>query len=219
MIPNGTAIPPKGFVLFNQNQLGFALSAAGETIYLRSPNNDRVIDAHRFQGQANGVATGRYPDGAAQFHELLSNTPGHPNGPLFIRDVVINEIMYNPVSGIDTSTWSCPIAVLAPSTGGWRLRRPLNSNFAGTWLALNSYLRSQEMRSASDELRKSKWANALGNFDGRLGRGERLVLEMPGSSQHQQQPGCVTNTIHIIADEVTYGTGGRWEAGPTAAAA
>jgi hypothetical protein len=36
-IPAGTILPPRGFVSFNQNQLGFSLSSGGETIYFRNP--------------------------------------------------------------------------------------------------------------------------------------------------------------------------------------
>ena len=48
----------------DQRELGFALSAAGEAIYLIHSNGMRVIDAVRFGGQASGVAYGRSPDGA-----------------------------------------------------------------------------------------------------------------------------------------------------------
>ncbi len=79
--------------------MGFALRAAGETIYFKDPNNTRVIDAVRFGAQENGVSTGRYPDGAAGFYRLQTKTPGAKNGRQRIPDVVINEIMYDPVSG------------------------------------------------------------------------------------------------------------------------
>src|SRR6185503_20181853 len=55
-IPPGTVIPGPGFVAFDQNQLGFALSASGETVYFVNPQQTRVIDAVRFNGQANGVS-------------------------------------------------------------------------------------------------------------------------------------------------------------------
>ena len=83
---------------FNQTQLGFALSSGGERIYFRDAANTRVIDAVRFEAQANGVSSGRYPDGAPTFSELASTTPGTNNAALLIRPVVINEIVYNPIS-------------------------------------------------------------------------------------------------------------------------
>ena len=63
VIPPGTTIPARGFVYFTEDELGFALSADGETIYFKNAARTRVLDAVRFEGQENGVATGRWPDG------------------------------------------------------------------------------------------------------------------------------------------------------------
>src|SRR5207237_10528912 len=52
-----TVVPARGFVVFDQSQMGFALSAGGETIYFRSPGGARVLDAAQFGGQGTGVAT------------------------------------------------------------------------------------------------------------------------------------------------------------------
>ena len=65
VIPTNTVIQPQGLIYFDETRLGFALSAAGETIYFKDPNNTRVIEAVRFGAQENGVSTGRSPDGAA----------------------------------------------------------------------------------------------------------------------------------------------------------
>ncbi len=48
-IPAGTVLAPGSFVSFDQNELGFALSAGGETIYFRNPSNTRVLDAVRYR--------------------------------------------------------------------------------------------------------------------------------------------------------------------------
>jgi hypothetical protein len=58
-IPDGTILPKRGFLSFDQNQLGFRLNAAGESLYLVSSNATRVIDAVRYHDQENGVASGR----------------------------------------------------------------------------------------------------------------------------------------------------------------
>ena len=99
-IPAGTILPPGGFVSFNAatNTIGFALKASGETIYFLSPDGNRILDAVQFGAQQNGVATGRYPDGAPEFYRLTSRTPGTNNAAILIDDVVINEIMYGPLS-------------------------------------------------------------------------------------------------------------------------
>src|SRR5262249_42093401 len=78
-IPNGTILPGSGFVSFDQRQLGFALNAAGETIYLISADQTRVLDAIQFGGQENGVSSGRSPDGAPEIRRLAVTTPGAAN--------------------------------------------------------------------------------------------------------------------------------------------
>src|SRR5678816_410122 len=62
-VPPGTAIPARGFVVFYETNLNFALSSHGEEIYFRNASNTRVIDAVRFCAQENGVSAGRSPDG------------------------------------------------------------------------------------------------------------------------------------------------------------
>ncbi len=54
--------------------------------------------------------------------------------------------------------------------------------------------------------------NALGDYDGALANsGERLTLDMPDTTFSTNGVGVVqTNFIHIIIDEVAYGTGGKW---------
>src|SRR5205085_5612077 len=68
------------------------------TIYLKNPAQTRVLDAVRFSGQENGVATGRYPDGGEHFYRLSALTPGAANAPTRPSAIVINEIMYAPIS-------------------------------------------------------------------------------------------------------------------------
>ena len=75
-VPNGTVIAANGFVSFDETQLGFALSATGESVFLVNSNQTRVLDAVSFEGQANGVSSGRFPNGSPGFHELASRTPG-----------------------------------------------------------------------------------------------------------------------------------------------
>ncbi|MEO8428379.1 MAG: lamin tail domain-containing protein, partial [Verrucomicrobiota bacterium] len=98
MIPPNTAIPARGFAVFDETTIKFALNAAGETIYLKSADGARVLDAIRFEGQENGVSSGRFPDGAPDIYPLATRTPGASNSRILDRDIVINEIMYEPIS-------------------------------------------------------------------------------------------------------------------------
>ena len=119
LVPSGTVIPARGFLSFTQNQLQFSLSAAGETVFFKDSTGTRILDAVRFGAQENGVAMGRVPDGGSQFYRLVSKTPGAVNGPARPADVVINELMYAPISGNDNdqylelsiraaTQWICP---------------------------------------------------------------------------------------------------------------
>ena len=82
--------------------MNFRLSSGGETVYFKNPDGSRVLDVARFGGQENGIASGRWPDGANDWYrsggqdpwDQQRRRPGFPN-------LVINELMYNPLSGDD----------------------------------------------------------------------------------------------------------------------
>ena len=69
-IPNGTVIPARGFVSWDQAQLGFELFAGGETIFLWNSNQTRVIDVIDFRGSSNNLSQGRWPDGGPNIYSL-----------------------------------------------------------------------------------------------------------------------------------------------------
>ena len=216
IVPPNTTILPREFVYFTQTNLNFSLSAAGETIYLKNAAQTRVLDAVRFGGQENGVATGRVPDGADQFHRLLAKTPGAPNAGIRVSDVVINELMYHPITDdSDDQYVELYNRSLAPvNLSGWKLSDAVNFTFpSNTVIASDGYL---VVAKNAAHLRTNYAAltagNTLGNFDGQLsGNGERLALTMPDTILVTNAVGVVeTNTIHITVDEVTYRTGGRW---------
>src|SRR6185436_13740256 len=205
----------RGFVSYNQNQLGFSLSSGGETIYFRNAANTRVLDAVRFGPQANGVSTGRYPDGAPTFSELVSRTPGTNNAALLIRDIVINEIMYNPISG-DSDDEFIELYNRGSSSvnlGGWRLVDGVTFTFAAnTTIPAGGYL--VIARNAPHLI--SRYANlssinTVGDYSGSLANGgERIALAMPDPSVTTNNNVVTTNFIYIVIDEVTYRDGGRW---------
>jgi hypothetical protein len=216
VIPAGTTIPANGFLVFNETQLGFALSAAGETVYFKNPQNTRVIDAVRFDAQENGVATGRAPDGSPNFYRLQSKTPGASNSRQRAPIVVINELMYDPISDNDLDEF---IELHNPNSNAvnvsrWRIRGGVSFNIPnGTTIPANGYLvvaaNGARLRANYPNL---NFVNCLGDWDGSLkNRGERLTLSMPDSIVTTNGLGFpVTNNIHIVVDEMTYADGGRW---------
>jgi regulation of enolase protein 1 (concanavalin A-like superfamily) len=207
-IPAGTVLPPRGFLVFDEMQLGFALNAAGEAIYLTNPQDTRVIDAVQFGAQANGISMGRFPDGAPEFRLLAERTPGEANSPLWSSPVVINELMFNPLSGDDDDTYvelhnhsNEPVDL-----SDWRFVDGIQFAIPeGTVLPAGGYLvvaaNQQRLLSRYPQLNES---NTVGDFGGRLANsGERVALAMPVER-------TLTEPNHVVVNEVTYRDGGRW---------
>lgn len=216
VVPNGTIIPAKGFVAFDQNQLGFALSASGEDLFLFNPDRSRVIDSIRFGGQENGVSTGRHPDGAPEFTRLASPTRAAANAVPRNRDVVLSEIMYDPVSGDQAEEF----VELQNRTGalvdlaGWRLSGGADFTFPpGATIAANGRVVVAKDRTRLLTLHPAlPVASVFGNLEGSLGNsGELIVLTKPDTVVSTNGSGqLVTNLIHIAVDETAYESGGRW---------
>ena len=216
VVPPNTSILPRGFVYFTQTNLNFALSAAGETIYFKNAAQTRVIDSVRFGGQENGVTTGRFPDGADQFYRLQTPTRGGPNADIRVGDVVINELMYHPISDDPDDQYvelfnhtASPL-----NLSGWRLTDAVSFTFpSNAVIAPGGYLVvAKNAARLLTNYATLTTNNTLGNFNGKFsGDGERLALTKPDTIIVTNSTGAVeTNIIHIAVDEVTCGTGGRW---------
>jgi hypothetical protein len=216
IIPTNTMIPANGFITFYETNLGFALSAEGETIYLKNPQNTRVLDAVRFEAQENGVSMGRSPDGAPEFYRLASSTPGAGNSRQRPPTVVINELMYHPLTEDDADEYIelRNVTTNAMNVGKWRIKDAVKFTLPDTAIIPpNGYLvvaaNAARLRANYPGLNVN---NCVGDWEGSLrNSGERVALTMPDqiiSTNILGQP--VTNTIHIVMDEVSYRDGGRW---------
>src|SRR5439155_7238185 len=149
-IPPGTSISPHGFVVFYKGsgagQLPFAPGVNGGAIYLTRPDRERVIDAVSFPAQVTGVSMGRTPDGAPGLQNLASQTPGAANSGPSAAQIVINEIMFKPISGNPNDTF---IELYNPggsqiSVNGWQIHGVGSANEAwpipNTTIAAGGYL-------------------------------------------------------------------------------
>jgi hypothetical protein len=207
VIPSGNVIGPAGFISFTQSQLGFTLNGAGETLYFVKPDGSRVLDAVQFGAQADGVSYGRWPDGANDFYAFTTNTPGTNNSSVLIGDIVINELMYDPISGSDDDQY---IELYNKGTNtvnlaGWQFTSGVTFTFPSVTLTPNGYLVvARNMTNLFAKYPNLNSGNTVGNYGGKLSHnGELLVLAMPQT--------LYTNTPILVAeDQVTYGTGGRW---------
>ncbi len=216
VMTNGTTLPPRGFIAFDQTQLGFALHSGGETIYLINPTQTRVLDAVRFGAQARGVATGRQPDGAPDFYPLRTKTPGTNNSAAKLSDIVINEIMYHPISE-DSDDEFVELFNASTNTvnlGGWKFVAGISFTLpANTWLGPGGYVviakNAARMRTNYLNLNAT---NCLGNFNGKLDNGgERLALAQPEAVVATNGSTVTTNLHDVVVDEVTYRHGARWD--------
>ena len=214
--PEGSKIPARGFVALDQLQLGFSLSSKGEAIALRAPEGGRVIDAVRFAGQENGVSTGRYPDGALFWSVLGAHTMGAPNAAPRSPDVVINEIMYHPISEVSDDEFLelHNRSNEALDIGGWRLSDEVSYGLPPeTIIAPGGYLViAKNAERLVAQYPSLSDVNTIGDFSGTLSNsGGRIVLEKPDDIQVLLESGeTKTDRIWIVENEVRYHDGGRW---------
>lgn len=215
-IPDNTRIPARGHVAFSQTELGFALDASGETIFLVNPSQTRVLDSIRFNDQENGVSSGRWPDGAGQIRRLAEITDGTRNSSWRASEVVINEIMYAPISGDPDEEYVELHNPGAQSINleGWRLQGGIDFQFpANATIPAGGYavVGRNAVRLLANYTQLNT-GNTFGDYQGSLGNGgERIALAKPDtilSTNEFEQ--VISTTIHIVVNEVTYSDGGRW---------
>lgn len=215
-IVNGTVIPARGILAFTQAQLGFAFAADGEAAYLVNSNQTRVLDAVKFDGQENGVSWGRYPNGAPGFQRLATVTQGTANTAPRLSPVVINEIMYHPISEDDGDEYvelynrsGSPV-----NLSGWQLQDGVSFTFpSNTIINPGSYLVvAANLTNLLAKYPQLNSTNTFGNYSGKLSNsGERLALAMPDDLITENgSGGFITNFFYITVNEVTFADGGRW---------
>ncbi len=207
-IPPSTRLAPGHFVSFDTNALGFALSMAGSDIYLVDTNANRVVDAVRCPAQVNGISSGRYPDGHSEIRVLDSPTPATANSGPRQRDVVINEIMYHPISGDSDDEY---VELYNRGSGtvhldDWRFTQGISFTFPGqTSIAPGAFLVvARDAARLMARYPQLNTTNTLGDYSGRLSdRGERVVLSRPDDPE-------LPDRDFVVVDTVDYGDGDEW---------
>ena len=211
-IPSGTIIAGRSYAVFRAEQLGFPLTSAGAALYFSDPEQTQVIQAVRFGAQLPGASVGCYPDGSGDLYPLAAATPGAANREPEAAAVVINEIMYHPISEDDDDQY---IELYNPGAqgvdlGGWRFIDGIDFTFPqGTTMPAGGYL-VVARNAARLKLNYSNLtsANTVGDFQGKLAHGgEHLALGRPVVSA--DVAGGATQTVYAVVDETTYHAGGR----------
>jgi regulation of enolase protein 1 (concanavalin A-like superfamily) len=204
-IPDGTHLAPGTWTSFTSQQLGFALSSAGGTIYLVSADQSRVLDVIRVGAQEAGVSVGRAPDADPVVRRLALPTPGQSNSDRKLDSIVINELMYHPISGEDDDQYIelYNRSASAVNVSGWRFVSGINFTIpTGTSIPANGYLVvARNVERMLTNYTQLSHANTIGNFSGKLsGGGEIIALAKPGGNAGE----------FITVAEFGYRTGGRW---------
>lgn len=214
-IPDGTTIPARGFLSWESAQLGFELFAGGETIFLWNSNQTRVIDVVDFRGASNGVSQGRYPDGGPNFYGM-PNTRGGPNAVPVRYPVVINEIMFNPISGLNDDEY---VEIYnrgnsAVNISGWEFVVGISYVFPTNSLTINMpagahwVIARNPTNLAAIYTNLTNTANLFGPYGGTLANGgERIVF---CAADYDNVLGQGTVRLQVPISDVTYGDGGKW---------
>jgi len=209
-IPEFTTISPGGYVSFSISDWSdtMSLSPNGERIYLLSADQQCVIDAVTYPLEKPGVSLGHFPNGTYGIRALAAPTPGYANSALYDRDIIINEIMYHPISEDSRDEYlelynkgTEPIDV-----SGWKLSSGISYTIPdGTIIPADGYLViAADAGHLIIRYLNLTNANTVGDFEGNLNnRGERIQLSKPLYN-------TPTNNEFIIIDELTYGDGSDW---------
>jgi regulation of enolase protein 1 (concanavalin A-like superfamily) len=215
ILPTNTVIAAGGFLVVPQSQLGFVPQLAGGLVLFWNPDKSRVLDAVTYDAQGYGVSSGRWPDGGDEFYPMLQATPDAPNGQIRIDDVAINEIMYKPISGNDADQY---VELFNKGTNtvdltGWQFVDGISFAIPfGTTIAPGAFVVvAANATNLFAKYPNLSSANTVGDFSGNLPhKGSRLALARPDYSVSMVGGVPTTNALLVVADEVTYKTGGRW---------
>jgi hypothetical protein len=220
-IPDGTSIPGRGFLSYDQNQLGFQLFAGGETLFLWNSNRTRVIDVIDFRGGSNNVSQGRWPDGGPNIYNLTfraNGLPGNTPNPRPMRSsVVISEIMFNPISGsLDDEYIEIVNRNNSPvSLAGWEFVTGINYLFATNALTMamppgaHWVIARNPTNLMAIHTNLSTNVNLFGPYGGTLANGgERVILAAADYDIVQGSP--QPERLNVPMSELIYGDGGKW---------
>jgi len=261
----GTVLDPGEFKVFYENQFNadglgtgtnFTLnSARGDAVYLSQADGAGNLTGYRagveFGGAANEVSFGRFLTSAgADFTAMAQRTFGMDNpttvaqfrtgqGALnsypLVGPVIINEIMYHPVSGTNlteianeeyvelynATTNPVPMFDTNNPANGWKLEGGVTFGFSNITMAPHGYLILVSFDPATNALTlfnfRYKYGSngtVVGPFLGQLNNaGEALELHRPDAPQQAPHPD-VGYIPKILVDRVAYDELAPW---PTAA--
>ncbi len=238
-----TIIPGPGWIAYKADgdasqgldHLPFKLDALGETIRLYSKNYS-IIDEVNLPVQERGVSEGRFPDGSTNIARLRScSSPAGPNS-LVNDTVVINEIMFHPISYSDSGAFEnvaeeyielynmsdvdVPLFDLEHPANTWRVTGGIEFSFpTNMWFGPGSFLVVVPFDPATDEAARTSFVNKyqingqtrlVGPWRGKLANeGETVELVKPGQPQVSGNSGP-PYVSWVPVDWVSYSSDAPW---------
>lgn len=249
-IPAGTIIRANSYIVFTENDFNadtlpasFAFGAKGDDVYLFSGDGFGNLTGYYhgfdFGTSLEGVAFGRYITsvGEEQFVLQRTNTIGTNNVGPVIGQVVISEIMYNPLpitvgTNLVNNTTDEYIELYNPNdyavqlydsnypTNTWRLRDAVEYSFPqGTIIPPKGFIvvvgfdpqtNSDSLASFTNHYNLAANTTLFGPFSGNLdNKGESVELVKPDTSWLLSDG----NVEYILVDKVKYSNGSPWPCG------
>lgn len=203
-IPGGTVLAAKGHLLFTEAQTGLSFTFVEGvreriSVALTDSAATHVVDAVIFAPTVPGRSEARVPDGDRELQPAVEPTPGATNSAGASSLVILNEIMYSPISGNDLDEYLelYNQGDSAVDLSGWHLEGVGLTFPPGTEIGGKAYLVAardpERIKSiyglGPETVHGTPWTGSLRNG------GERLKL---------------LDALGNTADEVSYRDGGRW---------
>jgi hypothetical protein len=223
-----TVIGARSYLVFDQNQLGFALdSVEGDDVFLIEADARgrpiAFVDRVQFGPSASGVTLGRWPNGSGRLFPMRRLTPGLSNAGPQIGDVIVSEIVYQAAdrdgrgmgrsedSGFEFielyNRLTTPVDI-----SGWRLEGDIEFQFASSSvMAPSQPLVIVRFDPAAD-------LEARAAFRAVYGLSDFVQLAGPYSGQLDNAQGTVRLTrpalsVFVLVDEVRYDSTAPWPTG------
>ena len=210
----GTTLAGGGTLAVDESALGFEFAPDRGVVWLFNAKGNRVLDALHYRPQPDRYSLGRSVDGSVQWNHFAEPTSGQANAAPFQHAVVINEIMYNPISLDDNDEYVelHNHGDKAVDLSNWEFNDGITFTFPDmTMLPAAGYLVVAKNR--EQLLAKHKGIDpklVLGNYNGTLSnRGERLLLTEPKEALHDGRA-VATKPLRVPVDEVTYHDSAAW---------
>jgi len=205
-------IPPGGFRAFH----GLPGTTSRTLVLLENRERTRIEDAVRVELGDVADTLSRFPDGVGPLGFSVSPTPGQRNSPHVVEDVVINEVMYHPISGDDDDEY---LELLNRGTDtvsldAWRLEGTIRFTFpSGSKLSPGGMVVVAKNRERIlENYQGIDPSQVVGGFSGSLRRGFPQVRLIRPRTFSRTGPTGISQqvTIEKVVNEFEWGEGGQW---------